>query len=1505
MNSRTSTASNKKTGTSQSSTYSNNLVEDEKMFARLQYRRKQASRQKAKIKKENADKASKKKKAKSSKKNVPDYNSQAGYDYSGATRYIFFKLWASLDGFKSETSDKFYELCKDLDLPSPEPFLNECADFAKHAKYFRRSVLFASFFQIMNMLVTLGWLEHIEWEYKGVTILKSESLRQPVTVMDLVEGIGTFVKTFLTCLGEFLTTFSLEAFYVDAVKSKYEDDFTMLTSKKVLVESGRLDMDQHEYDRILAEMSEKTLTLLDNCKDGERSYYGSKLKELKSISISRYMAQKDSIRIKPYGVLLFGGSAVGKSSLAMPFLRYMLAINDFDSSPRSIITLNEFDKFQSEYRSYHAGVIFDDLANATQASVEGNPLMKVIQFINNVPIAALNPNVDMKGNVMIEPMVVLGTTNVKDLNAGVYSNEPLSINRRFQVTISMSVKPEYCQDGTTMLDPKKIQEAFGDSVYPDHANYTVEYAVAAGGVERKGVKYLAYDFNGKKLENIGIKELLTFIKEDSEAHFIAQTNFVNAQRAQEVIELGDDGLPTEFDSQFFGIFDDVKEYILLREEIIMCWLEERWAAFLQTKEGYLLLTTYYEIDLVRPFYRQGYFLVFMFLMSLFFEMAGFRTMIFFLMVFLWTALYVLIHYNRKREQLLRTVTNLPRLSRYIAEVPWTTKLKIISAFGGMATIGILTRMVRKAQKLPTSQGYAPIFRKKDKEDVKPWWGSENKSERELAYKLKVNTPQETKTMTTDQLIASMKKRQYLLKVGPEDNAKFCNAVPLRSSILLIPNHMVPKKTMEARIIKDGAHPKNVFLHPESTLRIPKTDYALWYLPEMGDHKDIVGYFADPIARGKKVTSIMLFNDCGKVKRFPPMLLTRGHNSTTEGGEFESLTYSFPGETFNGLCMATLIAENNKGEKFIPGFHLAGKGSFGCAGALTRQQLLDGIANLNTKPTILASHSAMPFPDKIAGIDVKLSTPHEKSVVTYLPPAAKCKIYGGHEFPRGTPKSHVRVSDISQTVTEVMGLERLHDQPSEMAHIRHQEVDILDKVDTAYKFQGDSIEKAYVDFETTLLGGMNESMYEAVGVLPDDAIISGIDGVQGVNSMVFNTSAGFPFRGTKEQFTTLSDRYVEGITCPRDVHPLITDEVERLEETLARGDRVNLVFKGALKDEPTKTTKTKVRVFAGCNYAATILVRKYYLSLSALMQKNKILFECAVAINPCSPEWTSLMKHIYSHGEDRVIAGDYKSFDRRMSPRFMLAAFKILIKIAENSGNFEPRDLTIMSGIATEICNPTYDYFGTLVQFFGSNPSGHPLTVVINSMVNSLYMRYCYFEIAKQDKWWKVPRFNTVVSLMTYGDDNIMSVKSGFDAYNHTRIAEVFSEAGITYTMADKEAKSVPFIKGSEAGFLKRDAIWDDELGLYRARLDEESISKSLHAHIESKVITEQQHCAEAIIGAMDEYFEYGREFYNKRREQLHVVAQTTDLTGLVGTLMTYDEQLTRFCERNEWELAKS
>jgi hypothetical protein len=137
----------------------------------------------------------------------------------------------------------------------------------------------------------------------------------------------------------------------------------------------------------------------------------------------------------------------------------------------------------------------------------------------------------------------------------------------------------------------------------------------------------------------------------------------------------------------------------------------------------------------------------------------------------------------------------------------------------------------------------------------------------------------------------------------------------------------------------------------------------------------------------------------------------------------------------------------------------------------------------------------------------------------------------------------------------------------------------------------------------------------------------------------------------------------------------------------------------------------------------------------------------------------------------------------------------------------------------------------------------------------------------------------------------MTVKKGYEQFNHTEIAKQFAKVGIKYTMADKDAESVPFIHLSDASFLKHFAVWDDELNLYRSPVEEASIAKMLHTHLKSKVLSMKQSSAEAIQNVALKYFEFGRSIYEVRREQLLEVADKADIRSYVGPIPSYDERL--------------
>jgi hypothetical protein len=145
------------------------------------------------------------------------------------------------------------------------------------------------------------------------------------------------------------------------------------------------------------------------------------------------------------------------------------------------------------------------------------------------------------------------------------------------------------------------------------------------------------------------------------------------------------------------------------------------------------------------------------------------------------------------------------------------------------------------------------------------------------------------------------------------------------------------------------------------------------------------------------------------------------------------------------------------------------------------------------------------------------------------------------------------------------------------------------------------------------------------------------------------------------------------------------------------------------------------------------------------------------------------------------------------------------------------------------------------------------------------MRYCYFQLNPEKT---AVTFQDNVKLMTYGDDNIMGVSKNAEWFNHTAIQKVLGDIGITYTMAEKEAESVPFISIWEASFLKRTWRFEEDLDDYACPLDHDSIEKSLMTWVASKTISAEEQMVAIITSAIREYFYYGREVFERKRRLL-------------------------------------
>jgi hypothetical protein len=441
-------------------------------------------------------------------------------------------------------------------------------------------------------------------------------------------------------------------------------------------------------------------------------------------------------------------------------------------------------------------------------------------------------------------------------------------------------------------------------------------------------------------------------------------------------------------------------------------------------------------------------------------------------------------------------------------------------------------------------------------------------------------------------------------------------------------------------------------------------------------------------------------------------------------------------------------------------------------------------------------------------------------------------------------------------------------------------------------EGSLVDRATEDYTTSFCKDLDRlpSLKVKVRPLTDMETVCGIDGLRFIDKMVPSTSVGFPLSGPKSHFLTqLDPEEVKTHQHPTELDPMFWEHARKMEDLYCKGERAYPIFKACLKDEATKLTKDKVRVFQGAPLALQLLVRKYYLPVARALSMLPLSSECAVGINSQGPEWDQLVKHVAKYGSDRILAGDYSKYDLRMPAQMMFAAFRVMMDIAYHCGHYTERDLLVMRGIASDICYPLMAYNGDLIQHIGSNPSGHNLTVYVNSIVNSLLFRCAYYSIYKEDN---TPCFRDVCALITYGDDAKSSVRSGYDKFNHIAVANFLAAHDMKFTMPDKESDPTPYMTDLDADLLKRKNIFCEDTGLYMGALDEDSIFKSLHAVLKSKNLTPEHQAATNIDGALREWFLHGREVYEMRREQMREVAQRANISHICTLLdSSYDDRL--------------
>jgi predicted metal-binding transcription factor (methanogenesis marker protein 9) len=284
-------------------------------------------------------------------------------------------------------------------------------------------------------------------------------------------------------------------------------------------------------------------------------------------------------------------------------------------------------------------------------------------------------------------------------------------------------------------------------------------------------------------------------------------------------------------------------------------------------------------------------------------------------------------------------------------------------------------------------------------------------------------------------------------------------------------------------------------------------------------------------------------------------------------------------------------------------------------------------------------------------------------------------------------------------------------------------------------------------------------------------------------------------------------------------------IEHKERLLHKGTRTLSLWKNCLKDETRPIAKARVgktRLFTAVPMDTAILSRIFFGKFKEVWQTKRTSLFHSVGINPVSLEWTTLANYMSSRGDDFYDA-DFGAYDGRLRPEFMETAGKIVITtICEVNGDYS--DELAMTTLWDEYIR-THQISGRDVHIVKhGNPSGNPMTTVINCIVNLLYHWWCYIKITNNTD---LNSFNRDIAFTCFGDDVIYSTNSNLTGYSFENVAKYMKVLEQDYTVASKDLTAERTAKTlEEITFLKRHFVQCYDI--YLAPIDPESIEQQFN-----------------------------------------------------------------------------
>lgn len=1126
-------------------------------------------------------------------------------------------------------------------------------------------------------------------------------------------------------------------------------------------------------------------------------------------------------RPKPFCIMLYGASGVGKSTLLPKIVQHFGAITGVPTAPENQVVINEDEKYDP-VTGKTTVVILDDMCNTKGPAAEQKPpTANLIKYNNCVPTMAVKADVIEKGCIPIQPDLLMITTNVAHLNAFQHSNEPMSIYNRIDIALRVTPK-KYCSGPNGRLDytkirdkespinvaeitykvtrDKKVTVSYGLPVcWDEYADTMIDKAMA----HRKRQAQCVEDFNSQNNDSY-CRACYRNLKrcECEEGDQIICRPIVHNQglisATRRIYKRFNPGTNNTEAGMALVRLLTMTSTITRETPVFTLFFTNRCTrAF---TELFWAVLDYNEFTLLS--------LIILTLIS----SAYLPFVVFVLYIVFITYLAYSVVYNTHIVATRLVTTRLIRSFQDRMPELATELLDYIFFVPAIAVGLVLMRRLMTGMQFLNQGNLRPTTMEDvEKRITEPTeWAQRDSIRAEFVVS--------QKSKTTTALDMGDKVAQYTYTItGPAKQAGKqvrCTALRVCGDYVVLPKHSYELidtsqgfKFVQHSKRANGVYDR-VFLNPSTCHQVKEDHVCLRAtgIPRNGDIRDL---FPETVTYGDVEATIILPDNRPR----PVLLACYKERITTTATEISGFCGTTLGETLNGDCCSAWVSRGRVNA--IIGLHNGRSHNLVISEFIPRSAFDFINADLVVTVQGVTLHHKMPPPlmsidtscgGKMFDEDIYTSVePDPRSCVNFatMHPDGRApivEVYGAVDGTRATAFSTITATKLSPHLAAA-GYPRKHGKPAFNAN-RNFAATYQKAQFPMRAILPEALSWAIADYVQPLVEKIHSIKYYYSPLTMFEALNGRRVYGQHINAMNMATSPGIGLSGTKkDHMDVINDDKQGNIYTAK---PYVAAEVQRIEAILGSGSRCAPISKGALKDEPTPIGKEKVRVFFVMPMAFLIVGRQILAPILCFLLAFPLLSEQWFGMRTTTDEWQQAYDHLNTFGGREIMNGDYSAYDQTISSQIIEAVGVIFYAIGEAMG-YTPYWLGVMHSWFADIANPVYAFNGTLLSFFGYMPSGNPGTVAVNGIGNSLFQRsFFYTEWVLQ---YKTPPpvgiFQQYCKFGFVGDDSIGGVSADIPWFNMPNFRDWCFAHGIKYTMPDKGEDMVHHFDLEHASLCKR------------------------------------------------------------------------------------------------------